>query len=98
MLTICLFCQVSYLIVDEMHEDHPDLIPDIYWDDVVPQDLPYTVAAERYRKVGPVGSTYNMEVPEDEQDIVMPVLEEEGEGEEDVKVKPNCSVYCRVCI
>ncbi|KFM61750.1 Bestrophin-1, partial [Stegodyphus mimosarum] len=36
--------QVSYLIVDEMHQEHPELIKDQYWDEVMP-DLPYTAAA-----------------------------------------------------
>jgi len=35
--------QVSYLIVDEMHHDHPELIKDQYWDDVFPMELPHTV-------------------------------------------------------
>lgn len=35
--------QVSYLIVDEMHHEHPELIKDQYWDEVFPTELPYTV-------------------------------------------------------
>ncbi|KAJ8985525.1 hypothetical protein NQ317_019908 [Molorchus minor] len=42
----------AYMIVDEMHEEHPELLKDQYWDDVVPKDLPYTVASEHYRKEG----------------------------------------------
>ena len=71
-----------------MHEEHPDLIPDIYWDDVFPQELPYTIAAEQYKKDGPVGSTFNLEVPEEDQEILMPVLEEE----EEVNVKLGCNI------
>ncbi|KAM7356212.1 bestrophin-4-like [Cochliomyia hominivorax] len=33
--------QVSYLIVDEMHNEHPELIKDQYWDEVFPTALPY---------------------------------------------------------
>ena len=44
-----LYSQVSYLIVDEMHEDHPELIKDMYFEEVVPAALPYTVATEHYR-------------------------------------------------
>ena len=66
-----------------MHEEHPDLIPDIYWDDVVPHELPYTVAAERFKTPGPMGSTFNMQLPEEEQDVLLPVVEEEVE---DIKV------------
>lgn len=35
--------QVSYLIVDEMHHEHPELIKDQYWEEVFPTELPYTV-------------------------------------------------------
>ncbi|XP_037818017.1 bestrophin-4-like [Lucilia sericata] len=33
--------QVSYLIVDEMHNEHPELIKDQYWDEVFPAKMPY---------------------------------------------------------
>nr|XP_023027939.1 uncharacterized protein LOC111515962 isoform X3 [Leptinotarsa decemlineata] len=45
--------KASYMIVDEMHEEHPELLKDQYWDDVVPKDLPYTVASEHYRRQEP---------------------------------------------
>ncbi|CAG9816086.1 unnamed protein product [Phaedon cochleariae] len=48
--------KASYMIVDEMHEEHPELLKDQYWEDVVPKDLPYTVASEHYRKEEPKGS------------------------------------------
>lgn len=32
------------MIVDEMHEEHPELLKDQYWDEVIPKDLPYTVS------------------------------------------------------
>lgn len=49
-ICICHFLsfQVSYLIVDEMHNEHPQLIKDQYWDDVE-FNLPYTVASEPFR-------------------------------------------------
>ena len=73
-----------------MHEEHPDLIPDIHWDDSFPPDLPYTVAAEPFRTEAPQGSTFNMELADEEMEIIMPVLEEEEEedvGNSDVKVR-----------
>ncbi|ROT82590.1 putative Bestrophin-2 [Penaeus vannamei] len=73
--------QVSYLIVDEMHSEHPDLIQDMYWDEIFPQELPYTVAAEQFRKVAPQGSTYHIQVPDEEQDFLPLVEEEDGEDE-----------------
>jgi hypothetical protein len=30
--------QVSYMIVDEMHASHPDLVRDQYWDDIFPAE------------------------------------------------------------
>lgn len=33
--------QVSYMIVDEMHHEHPELVRDQYWDEVFPSELPY---------------------------------------------------------
>lgn len=48
--------QAAYMIVDEMHEEHPELLKDQYWDEVVPKDLPYTVGSEHYRKEEPKGS------------------------------------------
>lgn len=31
--------QMSYIIVDEIHADHPDLLKDAFWDEI-PQELP----------------------------------------------------------
>lgn len=72
--------QVSYLIVDEMHSEHPELIQDMYWDEVFPQELPYTIAAEQFRREPPQGSTANIEVSEQEQEF-LPLVEEEEEDE-----------------
>lgn len=55
--------QVSYLIVDEMHHEHPELLKDQYWDEVLPNELPYTVATERFRENHPEPSTAKIEVP-----------------------------------
>ncbi|XP_063588217.1 bestrophin-4-like [Penaeus indicus] len=74
--------QVSFLIVDEMHNEHPELVQDMYWDDVYPQELPYTFASEQYRREPPMGSTANFEIPEAEQEI-LPVLDEEPEEKGD---------------
>lgn len=48
--------QVSYLIVDEMHNDHPELLRDLHWDEVVPKELPYSVFCERFRSRPDMGS------------------------------------------
>lgn len=52
------------MIVDEMHEEHPELLKDQYWDEVVPKDLPYTVASEHYRREEPKGSAEGYKVKE----------------------------------
>jgi bestrophin, other len=54
--------QASYMIVDEMHEEHPELLKDQYWEEVVPKDLPYTVASEHYRRHEPKGSAETYKV------------------------------------
>ncbi|XP_055299665.1 bestrophin-4 isoform X2 [Sitodiplosis mosellana] len=54
--------QVSYMIVDEMHHEHPELIKDQYWDTILPSDdLPYT--EENLREQHPQPSTANIEAP-----------------------------------
>lgn len=63
-----------------MHSEHPELIQDMYWDEVFPQELPYTIAAEQFRREPPQGSTANIEVSEQEQEFLPLVEEEEDEG------------------
>ncbi|CAK1578401.1 unnamed protein product [Parnassius mnemosyne] len=55
--------QVSYMIVDEMHHEHPELIKDQYWDEVFPSELPYTIATENHREEHPEPSTARVTVP-----------------------------------
>ncbi|CAB0005549.1 unnamed protein product [Nesidiocoris tenuis] len=56
--------KAAYMIVDEMHEEHPELLKDQYWDEVVPKDLPYTIASEHYRRHEPKGSAEFYKVKE----------------------------------
>lgn len=62
-----------------MHNEYPELIQDKYWDEVVPQELPYTVAAEQFKKGPPQGSTAHIEVKEADQEFLPLVGEEEEE-------------------
>ncbi|CAL8116070.1 unnamed protein product [Orchesella dallaii] len=64
--------QVSYLIVDEMHNNHPELLKDQYWDEVFPTELPHTVASEMYRDEPPLPSTANIHVSKDDGEIISP--------------------------
>jgi hypothetical protein len=54
------------MVVDEMHEEHPELLKDQYWEQVVPQDLPYNLASEHFRKHEPQGSTASLKVKPNE--------------------------------
>uniref|UniRef100_A0A1B6MIT8 Bestrophin homolog n=1 Tax=Graphocephala atropunctata TaxID=36148 RepID=A0A1B6MIT8_9HEMI len=63
---------VSYLIVDEMHHEHPELIKDQYWDEVFPTELPYTVASEPFRERAPQPSTANIAVSAAEGELLAP--------------------------
>lgn len=45
-----------------MHEEHPELLRDQYWDEIVPKELPYTVGSEHYRRHEPKGSAENYKV------------------------------------
>ena len=53
--------QVSYMIVDEMHHEHPELIKDQYWDEI-PSELPYTLESKPFREKHPLPSTANMQI------------------------------------
>ena len=50
----CTLLQVGYLIVE--HEECPELLQDKYWDCSIPDSIPYTVAAEKYKKEEFIGS------------------------------------------
>ncbi|XP_073965105.1 bestrophin 1 isoform X2 [Choristoneura fumiferana] len=62
--------QVSYMIVDEMHHEHPELIKDQYWDEVFPSELPYTIATENNREEHPEPSTARVAVPPRQRSMV----------------------------
>ncbi|KOB65677.1 Bestrophin 1b, partial [Operophtera brumata] len=63
--------QVSYMIVDEMHHEHPELIKDQYWDEVFPSELPYTIATENQREEHPEHSTARIAVPMRQRSMVL---------------------------
>ena len=62
--------QVSYLIVDEMHHEHPELIRDQYWDEVFPTELPYTAATEPFREEHPQPSTAGIQLSAAQQELL----------------------------
>jgi len=62
--------QVSYLIVDEMHDEHPKLIQDKFWDEGIPNELPYTKASEDYIIDVPMGSTAEVTVSKKDSEVL----------------------------
>jgi len=80
--------QVAYLIVDEMHAEHPELVKDQFWDEGIPDELPYTIAAEEFRQADPwQGSTAEVEVTEEQSEFVyLDKIEEESDGDKEADV------------
>ncbi|CAG9822646.1 unnamed protein product [Phaedon cochleariae] len=66
--------QVSYMIVDEMHHDHPELVRDQYWDEKFPQELPSTQASRAIRDSYPLPSTANIASRPQDQELMTPSL------------------------
>lgn len=79
--------QVAYLIVDEMHAEHPELVKDQFWEEGVPDELPYTVAAEQFRMEPWLGSTAEVEIsPEMGEFITMDKIEEEEDSDDEINL------------
>lgn len=68
------FCQICYLLVDKVHQDHPKLMKDVYWDEIAPIFLPYTKASQEFIAEYPEFSTNNIKVEPLDQEIVMPEI------------------------
>ncbi|XP_050094685.1 bestrophin-4-like isoform X1 [Anopheles aquasalis] len=62
--------QVSYLIVDEMHHEHPELLKDQYWDEIFPSELPHTVASAENKEEVPLPSTADIVVKKREAEVI----------------------------
>lgn len=43
-----------------MHNDHPELIKDQYWDEIFPNELPYTRETMAFKESHPMPSTANI--------------------------------------
>jgi len=58
-----------------MHSDlHPLLLRDQYWEEVIPESLPHTVASEMIKDGPPVYSTQNIQITKAEAEIISPSL------------------------
>ncbi|KAJ9574764.1 hypothetical protein L9F63_008078, partial [Diploptera punctata] len=75
--------QVSYVIVDEMHQEHPEMVKDQYWDEVFPAELPYTVASKQYQSGPPLGSADNVEVSLEQAEF-MPLVTVPEENQDEL--------------
>ena len=68
-----LVTQVAYLIVDEMHAEHPELVKDAFWDEGMPEELPYTLAAEEFRTEPWKGSAAKVRLNYDYSSLCMTI-------------------------
>lgn len=64
--------QIGYILVDRIHQAHPKLIKDAYWDVIAPSSLPFTVASQEYISEYPEFSTKDVKVKHLDQDVVIP--------------------------
>lgn len=62
--------QVSYILVDKIHNKTPKLVKDIFWDNVVPDMLPHTKASKNYCFEYPQSSTDKLLLRNSQQEIL----------------------------
>lgn len=55
-----------------MHHEHPELVRDQYWDEVFPQELPYTAATQAFKDTHPLPSTANIALRPQDREIIGP--------------------------
>lgn len=67
-----------------MHQEHPEMVKDQYWDEVFPSELPYTAASKQYQTGPPPISTENIEVPFEQSEFMpMETIAETGPDDAD---------------
>ncbi|PRD26604.1 UNVERIFIED_CONTAM: Best3 [Trichonephila clavipes] len=85
--------QLSYNIVDVMHQSNPRLVKDLFWDDVEPQ-LPYTRSSFNLRTQPHLGSAMNLDVNLEESEfITMETIMEEDKDENNYTSPPRSPVF-----
>lgn len=78
--------QMSYIIVDEIHADHPDLLKDAFWDEI-PQELPDQVHGKSFaRHKNEKGDMFDVDDPK------MNKKSTSGESLKSVKLRPRADV------
>ncbi|KAK2727867.1 hypothetical protein QYM36_008369 [Artemia franciscana] len=73
--------KVSYLVVDQIHQNSPLIEKDIHFDEIDPT-LPYTEASVHHKKDTYKGSAADIIVPQKKQTLSIPVSLDEGVDEE----------------
>ena len=73
-----------------MHNEHPELLRDQYWDEAVPQELPHTVASQAFRTSPHMGSTAQLTMTSYEKELFpsgsqLHRLDEESDGDQDTE-------------
>lgn len=53
---------MSYVIVDEMHQEYPTMMKDQYWNEIFPAELPYTEDTKHLQITPFLGSAQAIEV------------------------------------
>lgn len=71
LLKLSIICKVAYTIVDKIHYKTPALQKDPYWDEVVPAELPHTIASMKSSRDAPSTSTAKLVVSSKDKEIVL---------------------------
>lgn len=81
-----------------MHQEHPEMLKDQYWDEVFPVELPYTAAAKQYQTGPPQYSAEEVEVPSHKAEF-MPLdsvmeerIEESGSDSQEMDVSESFKI------
>ncbi|CAK9303621.1 unnamed protein product [Gordionus sp. m RMFG-2023] len=70
--------KIGYVLVDEMYNEHPELLKDSFWD-LKEVKLPYTTASAQSEKEGPKGSAVDVKiVPEESHFLPLEKIQEEN--------------------
>ncbi|GIY28268.1 bestrophin-3 [Caerostris extrusa] len=85
--------QLSYNVVDLMHQSNPRIVKDLFWDDAEPQ-LPYTRSSFNLRTQPHLGSAINLDVNLEEAEFVtMETILEDDKDENNYTSPPRSPAF-----
>ncbi|GIY32958.1 bestrophin-1 [Caerostris darwini] len=85
--------QLSYNVVDLMHQSNPRIVKDLFWDDVEPQ-LPYTRSSFNLRTQPHLGSAMDLDVNLEEAEFVtMETILEDDRDENNYTSPPRSPAF-----